>query len=144
MAVRRIARTESPSLNVSMTVHRGKAPPIDAFDGESLEVKSDDWYSMLQRAAAWNGWGEQETLLQLAGHLRKRALLEWNLPPTGEDEGVRHIRLDSNGSQPRYAQVEVQGVPAQGIVDSGADITIIGGELFGRVAAVARLNKREF
>ena len=40
-------------------------------------------------------------------------------------------------------QVEVQGVPAQGIVDSGADITIIGGELFRRVAAVARLRKKD-
>ena len=27
-------------------------------------------------------------------------------------------------------EVEVQGVPAQGIVDSVADITFIGGELF--------------
>ena len=60
-----------------------------------------------------------------------------------EDEGIHRIRLNYNGSRSRYAQVEVQGVPAQGIVDSGADITIIGGELFRRVAAVARLRKKD-
>lgn len=38
----------------------------------------------------------------------------------------------------------IQGVLAYGIVDSGADITIIGGELFKKVAAVARLKKRDF
>ena len=35
--------------------------------------------TIAQRAATWNRWSEDETLLQLAGHLRKRALLEWNL-----------------------------------------------------------------
>ena len=60
-------------------LHRGKAPPINPFDGESAEVKFDDWYPKLERAAMWNELGEQETLLQLAGHLRKCALLEWNL-----------------------------------------------------------------
>ena len=33
----------------------------------------------------------------------------------------------------------MQGVPAQGVVDSGGDITIIEGDLFKRVAAVAKL-----
>ena len=60
-----------------------------------------------------------------------------------EDEEIRRIQLNYNGSRSRYAQVEVQGVPAQGIADSGADITIIGGELFRRVAAVARLRKKD-
>ena len=31
-----------------------------------------------------------------------------------------------------------------GIIDSGADITIMGGELFKKVAAAARLKKRDF
>jgi hypothetical protein len=39
----------------------------------------DDWLPFLKRAATWNEWGESETLLQLAGHLRGRALQEWNL-----------------------------------------------------------------
>ena len=69
----------SHSSCVSTGLPRGKAPPMDSFAGESLEVRFDDWLPMLQRAATWNRWSEEETLLQLAGHLRKRALLEWNL-----------------------------------------------------------------
>ena len=38
----------------------------------------------------------------------------------------------------------MQGVPAYGLVDTGADITIIGGKLFKRVATVARLKKHHF
>ena len=38
----------------------------------------------------------------------------------------------------------LQGVPARGIVDTGADISIMGGELLKRVAAVAWLRKRAF
>ena len=166
-------------------------------------MRFDDWFPMLQRTAKWNGWSDKEALLQLAGHLRKRALLEWNLlgeahkttlstavttlrerldpgsrstavqyfrharqresEPVGDfilrverifrsaygrdnlsdDEEIRQIRLDYQGSKPRHARVEVQGVPAHGIVDSGADITIIGGDLFRQVAAVARLKKRD-
>ena len=37
----------------------------------------------------------------------------------------------------------MQGVPAHGVIDSGADITIVGGELFRKVAAVARLKKSQ-
>ena len=33
----------------------------------------------LERAASWNEWTDDEKLLQFAGHLRGRALLEWNL-----------------------------------------------------------------
>lgn len=38
----------------------------------------------------------------------------------------------------------IQGIPAYGVLDSGADITIIGGELFKKVASGARLKKRNF
>ena len=58
---------------------RGKAPPIDPYSGEDPEVRIDDWLPALKRAAAWNDWSEDETLIQLAGHLRGRALQEWNL-----------------------------------------------------------------
>ena len=54
-----------------------------------------------------------------------------------DDEEIGQIQLNYQGSKPRYARVEVQGVPAHG---GGADITIIGGDLFRQVAAVARLN----
>ena len=36
--------------------------------------------------------------------------------------------------------MQVQGVPT----DTGADITIMGGKLFKKVAAAARLKKRDF
>ncbi len=60
-----------------------------------------------------------------------------------DDSGVRLVRVRDQGSRPRCAKVEIQGVPAFGIVDSESDITIIGGELFKKVAAVAKLRKRD-
>ena len=36
----------------------------------------------------------------------------------------------------------MQGVPAYGIIDTAADITIIGGNLFRKVASVARFKKK--
>ena len=39
----------------------------------------DDWYPSLQRAAHRNQWTDQDTLIQLTGHLRGRALQEWTL-----------------------------------------------------------------
>ena len=33
----------------------------------------------LERAATWNGWTPDETLMQLAGHLRGRASQKWQL-----------------------------------------------------------------
>ena len=59
--------------------HRGKAPPVDSFTGENQEIRLDDWLPALERASTWNGWSEEERLMQLAGHLRGRALQEWNL-----------------------------------------------------------------
>lgn len=41
-------------------------------------------------------------------------------------------------------KVQVQGEPAFGIIDTEADITIIGGNLFKRVATIACLKKRDF
>ena len=37
----------------------------------------------------------------------------------------------------------IQGVAVTGLIDSGADITIMGGELFKRVAVAAKLRKRD-
>lgn len=48
----------------------------------------------------WNEWSEQETLNQLAGHLRGRALQEWDLLPAVERKSLSravsamHNRLD--------------------------------------------------
>ena len=66
----------------------GKAPPVDSFNGEQPEVRFEDWLPTLERAAAWNGWSNEELLLQLAGHLRGKALQEWNL--MGQAEKARY------------------------------------------------------
>ena len=52
--------------------------------------------------------------------------------------------VTDKGSRAQYARVSVSGVPANGVIDTGADITIIGGELFARVAAAACLRKKDF
>ena len=52
-------------------------------------------------------------------------------------------RLADKGSQPQCVRIQIQGVPAFGILDSGANITIMGGTLFQKVAPVARLKQRD-
>ena len=37
------------------SMRRVKAPPIDAFDGESPDVLFKDWLPGLQKATHWNG-----------------------------------------------------------------------------------------
>ena len=80
-----------PSLDDGGTVHlnhtrtrRGKAPPVDAFAGADPECRLDDWLPTLKRAADWNCWAPEDLLIQLAGHLKGRALQEWIL--LSEDE----------------------------------------------------------
>ena len=58
---------------------RGKAPPTDEFTGEDRQITFDDWLPILERAATWNGWTQDELLMQLTGYLRGRALQEWKL-----------------------------------------------------------------
>lgn len=53
------------------------------------------------------------------------------------------IHLSDKGSKLKCAHVDVQGVPAYGVIDSGSDITIMGGELLCKVAAVAKLQKND-
>ena len=60
------------------------------------------------------------------------------------DSDVNVVRVNDRGSKPQFAVVLIQGVPATGVIDTGADITIIGGELFQKVAAAARVKKRDF
>ena len=54
------------------------------------------------------------------------------------------VQVTDHGSHPHCAKVIVQRVAAYRIIDSGADITIISGSLFKRVATTARLKKRDF
>ena len=59
------------------------------------------------------------------------------------DGSINLVRITDQGSYLRKATVEIAGVPATGLVDTGADITIMGPELFKKVAAVAGLKKRQ-
>ena len=61
-----------------------------------------------------------------------------------EDNEVRIIHVNDQGSQTGQAEVLIQGVPAVGILDSGADITIIGAELFKKIAVTDKVNKKHF
>ena len=61
-----------------------------------------------------------------------------------EEADVRQLRVKDGGSHAHCVKVSVQGVPVYGLVDSGADISIVGGALFKRIAAAARLKKRDF
>ena len=65
---------------------RGKAPPVDSFKGSDPEVRFDDWLPTLERAAYWNGWSEEEKLIQLAGHLRGKAAREYSLLSSEEKQ----------------------------------------------------------
>ena len=57
---------------------------------------------------------------------------------------LKAVHITDKGSIPQCVRVQVQGVPAYGLIDSGADITIMGGVLFKKVATIARLRKRDF
>ena len=57
----------------------GKAPPVEPSTGEDPQTRFEDWLPTLTRAATWNLWSDEECLMQLAGHLRGRASVEWNL-----------------------------------------------------------------
>ena len=61
-----------------------------------------------------------------------------------EEADVRVVHVKDQGSFPQCAKVQIQGVPVYGVLDSGADISIMGGNLFRKVAAAARLKKKDF
>ena len=68
-----------PTRSTPILTRRGKAPPVSEFTGENPDCTLDDWLPSLERASTWNSWSDEEKLMQLAGHLRARALQEWNL-----------------------------------------------------------------
>ena len=61
-----------------------------------------------------------------------------------EESHIAVVCVMDGGSQCQRAKVIVGGVPLYGIVDSGADITIMGSTAFKQVATVAKLQKRDF
>ena len=90
---------------------RGKAPPVDAFTWESPEVSLEDWLPALQRAAEWNGWTLEDRLIQLAGHLRGRALQEWNLL-TDDERGMYATAIEAlrRRQEARSWQLKTSGI----------------------------------
>ena len=82
---------------------------VDVFTSENPEIRLDDWLPALNRAASWNGWSDNDRLLQLAGHLRGRALQEWDLLEQSEKStfirAVESLRLRRDmGSKTMAAQ----------------------------------------
>ena len=68
-----------PCTSHASTSRRGKAPPVDPYTAEDVKTTFDDWLLTLERAATWNRWSPEESLMQLAGYLRGRAAQEWKL-----------------------------------------------------------------
>jgi len=63
--------------------------------------------------------------------------------PSGWDENVKLVLVQDKGSQPQCAPVNIACVPGLGIVDSRADITIVGKQLFLKIAAVKKLKRSD-
>ena len=63
---------------------------------------------------------------------------------SSDSDEVCLVRVHDQGSRPRRAEILVQDVFATGVIDTGADITIMGGSLFKKVAAAAKLGRRDF
>ena len=57
---------------------------------------------------------------------------------------VCQVRVHDRGSKSQCVRVDVQGVLMYGIVDSAADITIMGGNAFKQVATAAKLKIKDF
>ena len=70
--------------------------------------------------------------------------LDYLLSSSDLEGDINMVRITDKGSMPQCVQVEVEGLNAQGIIDTAADITIIGGTMFKKVASVARLQKKNF
>lgn len=63
---------------------------------------------------------------------------------SSEDESApnaKQITVTDQSSVTKCAKVLIQGVPAYGLIDSGADITFIGRSLFEKMATIACLKK---
>ena len=54
------------------------------------------------------------------------------------------LQVTDEDTWSQLAHVIVQGVPADGMIDKGVDITIMGLDLFTKVDAAARLHKKTF
>jgi len=59
-----------------------------------------------------------------------------------ENSSVAVVQLADQGSKAQRIVVNLEGVPVDGLVDTGADITIVGKETFKKVPTVAKLKKK--
>ena len=76
--------------------------------------------------------------------LEKEVMSYLEFSSDSDNPRVNIVRVKDTGSKARCARVQIEGVSMFGIVDSGADITIMRGNMFLKVASVARLKKRDF
>ena len=118
---------ESTDLHPSLPrKRRGKALPIDSFDGESPDVLFEDWVPALQRVT---GPGTTQRPKQAvtkqvqtagASHTPNLTLSHFLSSDSElEDSEIGQIRIDDQGSQQQYVDVLIEGVIARGVVDSG-------------------------
>ena len=57
---------------------------------------------------------------------------------------MSEVRVQQDkGSRPQSVRVFVAGVPVDGIVDTAADITIVGADTFKCIAAVVKVRRRD-
>ena len=54
------------------------------------------------------------------------------------------MQVSDHGSKSHCVKVTIGGVPMYGIINSGADITIMGGGLFQKLATHTHIRKKDF
>ena len=112
----------------------------------------EDWTlgSRVQTQPESRGWGDpkdprsstkQVTSKQEFSTATEQSVLLDLLFSSDEESnaGVSTVWVQDKGSQPQCARVEIQGVPVYCVIDSGADITILGGNLLRKVATTVKL-----
>ena len=60
------------------------------------------------------------------------------------ESSVDMVRVDNQGIRPKYVNIQIQGVPTSVLINTGADITIMCGELFKKIAKAGKLKKKDF
>ena len=105
---------------------------------------------------------KRQTLREVLGRGRSAQLIvlfhqsktRWKFPtdldhlallyPSDLDGLVSAVRVNDQCSKSQYVNITIQGVSTSGIIDTGADIMIIGGELFKKIIDVVQLKKKDF
>lgn len=76
-----VVQMASPSTTLATPPSSGCTVPASATHAPASSCKDpsvrlDDWVLFFQWVSTWNGWTEEEEVIQLAGNLRGRALQE--------------------------------------------------------------------